>query len=60
MPYYGLDELREQMLEHRKIIEEIFNYEPVSVENTEFTYNNDIAKFFENLGYRVMLTEGVE
>lgn len=48
------------MLEHRKIIEEIFNYEPVSVENTEFTYNNDIAKFFENLGYRVMLTEGVE
>ncbi len=60
MPGYGFDELREQVLEHRKIIQELFNYNPVSIENTEFTYNNDIACFFNNMGYKVMLTEGVD
>lgn len=60
MPLYGFEELREQVLEHRKIVKELFDYEPVSIENTEFSYNNDIAKLFESLGYKVMLTEGVD
>jgi alpha-amylase len=45
MPYYGFEELREQILEHRRIIQELFNYTPLSIENTEFTYNNDLACF---------------
>lgn len=60
MPNYGFDELREQILEHRKIVYELFSYEPISIENTEFTYNNDIAFFLNGLGYKVMLTEGVD
>jgi len=60
MPYYGLEELREQVLEHKRILNELFGYEPVTVENTEFTYNNDVACFLNGLGYRVMLTEGVD
>jgi alpha-amylase len=60
MPYYGFEELREQILEHRRIIQELFNYTPLSIENTEFTYNNDLACFLENMGYKVVLTEGVE
>ncbi|WFO74559.1 glycoside hydrolase family 57 protein [Desulfurococcaceae archaeon MEX13E-LK6-19] len=54
------DELREQVLEHRKLVKELFGVEPVSIENTEFMYNNDIAGFFHSLGYKVMLTEGVD
>ncbi|MEM1830412.1 MAG: glycoside hydrolase family 57 protein [Desulfurococcaceae archaeon] len=60
MPNYGFDELREQILEHKKIVKELFDYEPVSIENTEFTYNNDIACFLNSLGYKAMLTEGVD
>ncbi len=60
IPHYGFEELRDQVFEHRRITRELFNYEPVSVENTEFTYNNDIACFFENMGFKVVLTEGVD
>lgn len=60
MPYHGFDELREQILEHGKFIEELFSYKPISVENTEFIYNNDIACLLYNMGYKVMLTEGVD
>lgn len=60
MPYYGFEELAEQIDEHRKLIKEYFNYEPVTVENTEFSYNNDIACFMHKMGYRVILTEGVD
>lgn len=60
MPRYGYEELREQLEEHRKIIKELFGREPYTVENTEFTYNNDLACFMHNMGYKVMLTEGVD
>lgn len=54
------DELWEQIMEHRKLMKEEFGFEPTSIENTEFIYNNDIACFFHSLGYKVMLTEGVD
>ncbi len=54
------NELREQVYEHRSLMKEVFGYEPVSIENTEFMYNNDVACFFERLGYKVVLTEGVD
>ncbi len=57
-PYY--DELYEQVMEHRRVIKELFGYEPVSIENTEFIYNNDIACLFHSMGYKVVLTEGVD
>ncbi len=60
MPFDNWSELREQVFEHRRIIDELFGYKPVSIENTEFTYNNDIACFFHSLGYHVVLTEGVD
>jgi alpha-amylase len=60
IPHYGFEELRDQVFEHRRITRELFNYEPISVENTEFTYNNDIACFFENIGFKAVLTEGVD
>lgn len=60
LPYYGFEELREQIREHRRIIEEAIGFKPVSIENTEFTYNNDIACFFDSEGYKTVLTEGVD
>jgi len=60
MPLQDWAELREQVWEHRRIIEEVFSYKPVSIENTEFSYNNDLACLFHSMGYRVVLTEGVD
>ncbi|RLE59520.1 MAG: alpha-amylase [Thermoprotei archaeon] len=54
------EEFVEQVKEHRRLMKEVFGYEPRAVENTEFIYNNYVAKVFERLGYKVMLTEGVE
>ncbi|MBS7288884.1 MAG: glycoside hydrolase family 57 protein, partial [Candidatus Freyarchaeota archaeon] len=56
----NFDEFRDQVGAHRKVIKELFGVEPSAVENTEFIYNNDIAKAFEEMGFRVVLTEGVE
>jgi alpha-amylase len=60
MPVRDWAELREQVLEHRRVMKEVFDYEPVSIENTEFSYNNDIAWLFSTMNYRVVLTEGVD
>ncbi|MET1160203.1 MAG: alpha-amylase [Thermoprotei archaeon] len=60
MPLPGYLELREQIEEHRRVLREVFGYDPVTVENTEFIYNNDIACFLEKLGFKTILTEGVD
>ncbi len=54
------DELIEEVEMHRGLVKDLLGYEPVSIENTEFIYNNDVACLFERLGYRVVLTEGVD
>ncbi|WP_227410954.1 glycoside hydrolase family 57 protein [Thermosphaera chiliense] len=60
LPNHGFEELKEQVLQHREVLKNTFNYEPVSIENTEFTFNNDLACFFYNMGYKVIVTEGVD
>jgi len=59
---YGIDrtEFIEQIGMHRKLMKDLFNYEPKVVENTECLYNNAIAKTVEGLGYEATVTEGVE
>jgi len=67
-PYYhslaGLyperDEFIEQLEMHRKLIKDLFHYEPVSIENTELIYNNAVAKVVDKMGYGVIFTEGVD
>ncbi|MEZ0394416.1 MAG: alpha-amylase [Desulfurococcaceae archaeon] len=60
LPIPDQAELVEQIGEHRKIVKELFGRLPTAVENTEFMYNNDVALLFERMGYRVILTEGVD
>ncbi|MEM0092790.1 MAG: glycoside hydrolase family 57 protein [Thermofilum sp.] len=54
------EEFTEQVLEHRQLMKDYFGREPTSVENTEFIYNTRIACVLGRLGYKVVLTEGVE
>ncbi len=56
----NFDEFREQVGAHRKVVKELFGVEPTTAENTEFIYNDDIAKALEGMGFRVVLTEGTE
>ncbi|MEM3516993.1 MAG: alpha-amylase [Candidatus Bathyarchaeia archaeon] len=53
-------EFIEQILLHRTLIKNMFNYEPKVFENTEFLYNNSIAKTLEEIGFKGVFTEGVE
>jgi len=54
------DELIEQINMHRSLIKDFMDKEPIVVENTEFIYNNSITDLMEKLGYKVVLTEGVD
>ncbi|ABL77545.1 glycoside hydrolase family 57 protein [Thermofilum pendens] len=57
---FAEEELLEQVREHREALRKHLGVEPTAVENTEFTYNNYLACLFDKLGYKVILTEGVE
>jgi len=53
-------EFYEQIKIQADSIEENIGYKPKSAENTEFIYNNDIGCFLKNMGYKVVVTEGVD
>ncbi len=53
-------EFIEQIKLHRKLMGELFKVKPKVFENTEFLYNNTIAKVVEELGYTAIFTEGAE
>lgn len=54
------EEFEYQVSEHRRRLESLLGVRPRAVENTEFIYNNYVASVFARMGYRVVLTEGVE
>lgn len=54
------DEFIEQVREHVKILGEVFGHRPTSAENTEFIYNNDIGCTLSSMGFKAVVTEGVE
>jgi len=54
------EEFIEQVLMHRELMRDLFGCKPKVFENTEFLYNNSIAKNVGRLGYKGILTEGVE
>ena len=57
---FSEEEFITQIKDHREKIKELFGVEPTNVENTEFIYNNRIAKIFEKMGYHAVFTEGTE
>ncbi|MCK5631762.1 glycoside hydrolase family 57 protein, partial [Candidatus Bathyarchaeota archaeon] len=59
---FGTDqtEFIEQVNMHKHLMKELFDSEPKIFENTECLYNNAIARTIAELGYKGIITEGVE
>ena len=53
-------EFEEQVRLHSGLMEERFHARPTVFENTEFTFNNDVAAAVKGMGYAGAFTEGVE
>ncbi len=57
---YSKEEFKKQVKLHKRKIKELFNYEPKVFRNTELMFNNEMAKFVENMGYHGILAEGAD
>ncbi len=57
---FSEEEFRAQVLRHRKRMEELFGQKPRAFRNTELIYSNSIARTAEDMGYDVVLAEGVD
>jgi alpha-amylase len=57
---YSKEEFKAQVEMHRKKIKELFNQEPIVFRNTELIFNNEIAHYVEQLGFKAMLAEGAD
>ena len=49
-----------QVKKHSEIIKDLFNQTPKVFRNTELIYSNEIASVVESMGYKGILTEGIE
>lgn len=56
--FYSLPEFERQVEAHRQKIREVFGVETNVFRNTELSYNNDLAKWAENQGFKGILAEG--
>lgn len=56
--FYDKDEFEKQVKEHGKAIKELFDYTPTVFRNTELAYNDELAFWAENAGYKGILAEG--
>lgn len=52
------DEFKEDILEHKKLIKELFGYKTTTFRNTELIFNNKIAETIKEMGFNGMFTEG--
>ena len=56
--FYNLDEFNDQVKMHKEIIKRLFNVELRVFRNTELAYNDSLAHWAENAGYKGILAEG--
>jgi alpha-amylase len=56
--FYSRDEFETQVEMHRKKVEEVFGVTPKVFRNTELSYNNEVAKWADEAGYKGILAEG--
>jgi alpha-amylase len=57
---YDRQEFIRQTQLHAELMEELFGRRPRIFRNTELTYNNDVAKVVEDMGFDAILTEGAD
>lgn len=56
--FYSRMEFEKQVLMHRDMVERLFNQTPRVFRNTELAYNDDLAEWADQAGYRAVLAEG--
>ena len=56
--FYNRDEFNDQVKMHAETIERIFGVKPRVFRNTEFAYNDSLAHWAEEQGYKGILAEG--
>lgn len=56
--FYSKDEFEQQVMLHKRKMQEVFNYTPTAFRNTEMSYNNDLAYWADKSGYKAILSEG--
>lgn len=56
--FYNLDEFNDQVKMHAETIKCLFGVEPKVFRNTEFAYNDSLARWAEAQGYEAILAEG--
>jgi alpha-amylase len=57
---FNATEFREQVVKHQETTKHFFGITPTTFRNTELIYSNGIADMVEDLGFKTMLTEGVD
>jgi alpha-amylase len=57
---YSKEEFIRQIGKHKHKIEELFSQSPTVFRNTELIYNNEIANFIADLGYKGIVCEGLD
>ena len=58
--FYSKSEFEIQVDMHKRKIEDVFGQYPTVFRNTELSYNNEIAKWADEAGYKGILAEGWE
>lgn len=56
--FYDQEEFAEQVRIHQDRVHELFGVETKVFRNTEFSYNNDLARWAEDYGFKGILAEG--
>ena len=56
---YSLNEFKNQVIKHKKLIKNLFDFEPQIFANTELIYFDGLAEIVKELGFKGMLAEGV-
>lgn len=56
--FYSRKEFEAQVALHSKKVYEVFGVTPTAFRNTELAYNDDIAKWADEQGYKAILAEG--
>jgi alpha-amylase len=57
---YSKQEFKRQVEKHKKVILKYFNQSPKVFRNTELIFNNELASFIEDMGYKGIICEGVD
>ncbi len=57
---HSVEEFAQQIVLHRSLVKSVFDYETRSFRNTELIYNDKIASYIQQLGFKATITEGWE